>query len=430
MKNPPEITAIVTRTGLSSNPAGLLDAGVRPDETLLVGLVLDGRRIAWGKCVPRLRTPFGALERQYPGPFLAAEAEAAIQAHMAPLLVGKPLAQFRPLAAALDTLTETVAVEPDVAAVETVEEAVVYSRRGLFTGQSGRVRSQPPAETEKKDITRPVHPAIRQGVSQALLAAVAMAGDTSASAVLAAEYGEELAGAPIPIQIAIQKGQSLALYPQVGALSYAAGGEDPGSEFGDDAGKLQRFVRLLSDRVAAAMPRPPLIVLDVQGGLGRLYGNEPASMGKILGALYGLEQAAQPCPLCVQDPVLMEDPAGQVTALRKLREYIQMRRMSMQIAAGEWMHNREHLHRCLNEQAVDSIFITLPALGTLDRVMRVAQRCRDHGVKVVLGGEPVTALVPVALATNAGRVAVPPHLPAGAGITTLYEEMLRETTQF
>ena len=147
MKNPPEITAIVTRTGLSSNPAGLLDAGVRPDETLLVGLVLDGRRIAWGKCVPRLRTPFGALERQYPGPFLAAEAEAAIQAHMAPLLVGKPLAQFRPLAAALDTLTETVAVEPDVAAVETVEEAVVYSRRGLFTGQSGRVRSQPPAET-------------------------------------------------------------------------------------------------------------------------------------------------------------------------------------------------------------------------------------------------------------------------------------------
>lgn len=434
MSESPVITAIVTRPGLSTSLAGPF-AGGRPDETLLVGVVLDGGRVGWGKCVPPPRTPAGTATYLYPGPFLADIAAGIIQSRIAPLLVGKPAGRFRPLVAPLDALTETVMIEKDPAETETAaaatapaeEESVVYSRRALFTGGPGRTQPATRPEPEREQISRLLHPAIRQGVSQALLAAVALAQGTGIIPVLAQEYGLQPAGAPRPIQVTVQKGQSLALFPQVGALYYAAGATDPENEFGPDSEKLQRFTRLLSDRVAAALPEPPGLVLDVQGGLGRLYGNEPASVGKILGALYGLERAAQPCALWVQDVVLLDDPAGQIAALRTLREYVQMRGMSTVIAAGEPVRNLDHLRLLLDQQAAGGVHLHLAVLGTLDQTVRAAQLCHEHEVAFVLDGAPALFLAQLALALNAQRVAVPPHFPAGPGIATLHEEMVRHT---
>lgn len=422
MSKSPTLTAILPVPGIETT------TGARSDERLSVGVVVSGERIAWGTCLSAGPPPLADRPALWP-PFRAEAAVETLNSILAPRLLGQPLGAFRQLVAGLDEVTEAVTVPkrlPDsLKETEGPEEKEsLFSRRALITGrleQEGELK--PPVEYET--VERPIHPALRYGISQALLAAVAMERGTMMADVIAAEYDLPRPGASVPVQAVIKAGQSLQLLHRVDSLAYESGRVDPPGELGSIAEKLQRFVRQLKERivVVAAAGNLPALHLVLGGGLGRLYGN---AAGKILGALYGLQQAADPCPLYVEDPLLLDSRQAQIEAMTQLAEYVRFRQMPVRLVAGSWINTLDDVAAfAAATPPVSALRLEMPHLGTIHKTIEAALICREAGIGFLLAGAPVEVAVQVAMAIQPDWLVAPADLAGDAGIAAVRNELAR-----
>jgi len=169
-------------------------------EAVAVGLVLDSGQVAWGDCVAVSYS--GKAGRE---PVFRAEAGlAAIDRVVAPALEGRELTSLRQLAAEIDALAEPAATtQPPPPAEPPVQDP---SRRALLTWPLAAFRALAP---ERHSNTRSsisdtrselrLHTAIRYGVSQALLGAVALARGVTMAEVICQEWGLPRPDAPVSI---------------------------------------------------------------------------------------------------------------------------------------------------------------------------------------------------------------------------------------
>jgi methylaspartate ammonia-lyase len=385
--------------------------------TVSVGLVLadiptSRTKTVWGTCQPALDESLA----DYPAGFEPAAAVTTIRELIIPALLNRPLFSFRELAAEVDAIQETAAV---VKPLPTPAEGKL-SRRDLFAGRL-RGSEETPSLTHQVTIRRQLHPAIRNGTSQALLAAVAVARGQTAAEVITAEYDLPPSSGPAPIYGEIDGQETLdaALVNRLAALGTSVAGTDPPGELGPNGEKPQRFIRQLGALVAAVADDGyrPTLSLDFRGGLGQLFQN---NLGKILGALYGLESAAAPYPLRVVDPLIGDSLADQAQGLARLKEYLTLRGMTLQLAAGKWVRSAGDVVALAEANAVDAVRIDLLRLGSLHQSIEAVLAARGRGLTAILSGPPETA-VPVALAAR-------PHLVMAAGgvnLAALHDEMTR-----
>jgi methylaspartate ammonia-lyase len=135
-------------------------------EGVSVGVALDTGQTAWGDCVAVSYS--GTAGRE---PVLRTEGGlAGIWNVVAPALTGRALAGFRELAAEVDALREPVEVIRPASGIEPSHTEGV-SRRTLLTVPARMLQAARGEEiaTERVIVNRRLHPAIRYGVSQALL---------------------------------------------------------------------------------------------------------------------------------------------------------------------------------------------------------------------------------------------------------------------
>lgn len=389
-------------TGNGTTPRSGAQAA-RSHETLWVGIVWGDRQVTWGLCAA------AAVEwrPEYQGPFLAAPGSKTIETIVAPELLGQPLADFPALAEKLEGLTETVTVrrEPEPAA-EPGETTRGYSRRAIISGFLAT--DEPDARTqaaETVELSRIIHPAIRLGVSQALLAAIAQSRGLTVAEALIETYGRPPAMIQPPVQLALRRGESFQLRPELGALSLSVGEGEPALELGADAERLQRLVRQFQERLTAANPgdSQPTIHLELNGSLGRLYGN---GVGKTLGALYGLERAAAPCRLRVSDPFLLADRADQIKQLSQLQDHLRLRRMEVDLAARAYVDGPEAVTAFLTGGAGRLVHLSMASLGTIHQTVQSLRACREQGGQALLAGAPAEMLAQVALVSQPDFVIV------------------------
>jgi methylaspartate ammonia-lyase len=240
--------------------------------------------------------------------------------------------------------------------------------------------------------------------------------------VLCDEYGLPLPVSTVPFHIAIQPGQTFQLWPQLTSLGYEPTGADPESILGLNGEKLQHFVRLLRENMHGLTEenQVPAIHLALNGNLGHLYGDAP---GKILGALYGLQQVGAPHPIRVEDPIVKSKRQEQVEALKQLKQYIHLRRMSLQLVTGAWIDVPADVDAFLQAEngdpAIDMIHLQLARLGGIHDTMQAIAACRERSVAVLLEGEPAEFAVAVALAAQ------PDLLAAGQSMAAVQNEMTR-----
>ncbi len=397
------------------------DVGQEPTEALSVGLLLEDGRVAWGDCV-------GAE------PALGYdEALRAVRRVVAPALEGRELAGFRDLAAEVEALGETATIT--LARSATGEEGRApgepdsqggISRRALLTAPArlfGATAPQPPASVQEESsadqavIERPLHPALRYGLSQALLRAVGLIQGRCMAQVLAAEWGLDPPQAPVPVLARSaydrrHEAEEMIRY-RVASLPQASI-DDVAAQVGADGGHLTRYLRWLRERIVALGGEEyrPTIHLDLAGALGQIADHHP---GHMLGHLHAWRLAAEPYPLRLEDPVVLPDRQAQIEALRELRENLRLRRIDVQLVARRWISIPDDLAAFLATQPAEGrpptsrrpgtglpahmIHLQVPQFGSLHNAVDAVLACQRAGIQVLLGGS-------VAETDLAGRVAV------------------------
>lgn len=414
----PGITAILITWGLSEPRSHSNQHSDRRRESILVGVVVDGENIAWGTC-PAI--PVG-LEA-YPESFDPAGAAEAVRKEVIPALVGQSLDAFRPLAEAVEMLRETVTVTWQEIPVPHQENGI--SRRALLTGRLD-AEDEPAGRTVEETLERPLHPAVRYGLTQALLSAVALARGVTPAEIIATEYELSRPASAAPLFSSVGTGESTAVAcaHRVAGLGVAWPGDDPEEELGRNNGRLQGYLRQLTRYLstAAGDDYRPAIHLDVGGGLGALYED---NAGRLLGAFYGLDRVADPYPLIVADPVDMDSRDEQIAKMAELKKYVRLRDLAVRLAAGAWIDSPDAALAFVDAEAADLLRLDVVRLGGVQRTVEtiLAARERDVGVLLESHGDP--AVAHISLAVHPDFTSTGPRYEDGRGIAAFHNEMAR-----
>ena len=405
-------------------------------EAVSVGLVLDDDSVAWGDCVA---VAYSGKAGRDPV-FRAEEGLATIRRTVAPALQGREITTFRELAAEMDALIETVEVVRPLPQPEPVPGSEGLSRREflatparLWRTAQGGGQEKRPLPTERVTVERPLHTAVRYGVSQALLRAVALTRGLTMAEVIAEEWSLPLTDAPVPIHAQCganrRTGADKMIARRVASLPHALVDDIP-EQLGEDGAKLTQYVRWLKERIQelGGPDYRPTIHLDVHGALGQISEN---ALGRVLGHLYSLRTAAGPYPLRVESPVIMESREAQIEALKTLREYVRLRKMDVQIVADEWANMLDDIRAFVEAQAADVIQIKMPDLGSVHNSVEAVLACKAGGVGAFLGGScaetdlSAKVAVHVALGTRPDVIMARPGMGVDEGVSLVHNEMAR-----
>ena len=412
-------------------------------EVVSVGLVLDepatasgqSKRVAWGDCVA---VAYAAKSGRDPV-FRAENGLDTIQRVVAPALQGRELTSFRALSAQIDSLTERVEISSPTPPQPPADRSQGFSRRALITAPAKLLRAaqEEGAATDTVVVQRPLHAAVRYGLGQALLQAVALARGTTMAEVVSAEWELSLPDAAIPIHA--QSGSERyynaekMIARRVASLPHALVDDIPG-QLGMDGTELTRYIRWLSGRIGelGGEDYHPAIHLDVHGALAQICEH---SLGRMLGLLYAWETAAQPYQLRIESPMVLDSRAAQIETMKTLRNYVALRKMRVQLVADEWANTLEDICAFVEARAADMIQIKMPDLGGIHNVVEAVLACKRGGIGAFLGGSYIetdlSARVSahVALATRPEIIMAKPGMGVDEAISLVHNEMARTLAQ-
>jgi methylaspartate ammonia-lyase len=409
-------------------------------EAVSVGLVLDNSQVAWGDCVA---VEFSGKAGRHPV-FRAEEGLVTIQRTVASALQGREITSFRELATEVDALVESVETSRSLPPSQGNHGPGGLSRRDLLTAPVRLLHPElrrrdaeglQPAqeETERVTVERRLHTAIRYGVSQALLQAVALTRGVTMAEVIADEWDLPLPDASVPIHA--QSGGERChnadkmIVRRVASLPHALVDNIP-EQLGQDGTELTRYARWLKARIQelGGEDYRPTVHLDVHGALGQICEN---NLGRVLGQIYRLEQVVQPYSLRVECPVVMESRKAQIAAMKTLRDYVRFRKMNVQLVVDEWANTLDDIRAFVEAQAADMIQIKMPDLGSVHNSVEAVLACKAGGVGAFLGGScaetdlSARVAVHVALATRPDLIMAKPGMGVDEGIMLVQNEMAR-----
>lgn len=373
---------------------------------LTVGLQLSDGQQFWADCVA---VP-AASRLEDTAVFDPIQAANHVKNLVQPLWQDQPATAFRPLAQMLLPLkesynfTRTIAPQPQPA-------AGTVTRRGLITGFLAE-EEVPEPRLEEVTIERPLHPALQYGLTAALLRAVAAVNRESIAALVAREYEETLAETAVPLQIAldddtIQTARTI-LTTHVASLGYTTSKNNHKAMLGANGERLQRHVR----QIAAWLPTvnaafQPTIHLNLQDSFRVLFDNDE---GKVLGALVGLEQAAKPFTLHIQNPVWQDSCEAQVKSLQKLKGYLAFRRLNLKLVADAWADSLADVTEFANSEVCHMVHVELPRLGNLEVGITAVSYLKSQNQSVLLSGKDNSLTTHIALATTPTILSGSPQL--------------------
>jgi methylaspartate ammonia-lyase len=141
--------------------------------------------------------------------------------------------------------------------------------------------------------------------------------------------------------------------------------------------------------------------------------------------------AAQPYPLRVECPVMMESREAQIEATKTLREYVRLRKMQVQLVVDEWANTLEDIRAFVDAQAADVIQIKMPDLGSVHNSVEAVLTCKSGEVGAFLGGSccetdlSAKVSVHIALATRPDMMMAKPGMGVDEGVMLVQNEMSR-----
>ncbi len=355
-------------------------------EAISVMLVLEDGQIAYGDCAAVQYSGAGGRDPL----FLAADFIPVIEAHVAPVLEGKEISTFRQMAA-------------EVEAVE------VGGKR--------------------------LHTAIRYGVTQAILDAVAKSKKKMMCEVVADEYGLSPEYREIPIftqsgdnrydnaDKMIMKGANVLPHALINNVE---------TKLGKDGSILLEYVKWLRDRIQqlrASEDYAPVLHIDVYGTIGMAFGvNNYKEMADYIETLV---EAAKPFKLRIEGPMDAEEREAQMKALAGLTAEVDRRGIDVELVADEWCNTLEDIKYFADNKAGHMIQIKTPDLGGINNIAEAVLYCKEKGVGAYQGGtcnetdRSAQICVNLAMATQPDQILAKPGMGVDEGYMIVYNEMQR-----
>ena len=281
-----------------------------------------------------------------------------------------------------------------------------------------------------------LHTAIRYGVSQAILDAVAKATGRLMCEVVADEYGCAVSEAPIPIftqsgddrydnaDKMIIKGAQVLPHALINNVD---------TKLGRQGEKLLEYVKWLSERIQSKRTDSaysPVLHIDVYGTIGAAFGNNNyAAMADYLAKL---EEAAKPFHLRIEGPMDCDcDRETQMTALAGLTKELDDRGIHVELVADEWCNTLEDIKLFADNKAGNMVQIKTPDLGGINNTIEAVLYCKEKGIGAYQGGtcnetdRSAQVCVHCAMATQPDQILAKPGMGVDEGFMIVYNEMNR-----
>ena len=356
-------------------------------ESISVMLILENGQIAQGDCAAVQYSGAGGRDPL----FLAEDFIPLIEGPIKEHIVGKEADNFRKLAADM--------------------EAIVIDGKRL-------------------------HTAIRYGLSQALLDAVAKATGRLMCEVVADEYGCTVSETPIPIftqsgddrysnsDKMIIKGAQVLPHALINNVE---------EKLGRDGQKLADYIAWLRDRILNFRHDEsynPVLHIDCYGTIGQIYGNN--NYTAMADYLAKLEEIAKPFHLRIEGPMDCDcDRATQLEALAGLTAELDRRGINVELVADEWCNTLEDIKLFADHKAGHMVQIKTPDLGGINNTIEAVLYCKEKGIGAYQGGtcnetdRSCHVCVHAAMATQPDQILAKPGMGVDEGFMLTYNEMQR-----
>ena len=304
-------------------------------------LVLEDGQVAWGDCAAVQYSGAGGRDPL----FLAKDFIPVIDQYIKPALVGKEADSFRDLTKMMEAI-----------------------------------------EVEGKKL----HTAIRYGVSQAILDAVAKSKHKMMAEVVAEEYGCTVSDEPIPVftqsgddrynnaDKMILKGAPILPHALINNVD---------TKLGRDGSILKEYVCWLRDRILKLRTSEdymPIFHIDVYGTIGQAFGDD--NFVAQADYLAELEEAAKPFHLRIEGPMDAGDREKQMLCLKGLREEVDKRGINVELVADEWCNTLEDVIYFCDNKAGHMAQIKTPDLGGVNNTIEAVLYCKERGFGAYQGG--------------------------------------------
>ena len=234
---------------------------------------------------------------------------------------------------------------------------------------------------------RPMHMALRYGITQALLHATALARHETMAEVIAHEYGSTISETPIGILASghrddpLQLDRTILKRPEL--LPHAS--FTTVEHIGPSGEKLRAFAETVATRLRqiGGDDYRPQIHLDVYGTLGELFANDT---DRIAAYLATLVETTKPYGFIIESPIIAKTQVEQIELFRKLRDTLRHQGTPIGVIADEWCNTLEDVKLFTDEKAADYLQIKTPDLGGINNSIEAVLYCKRHGMGAALGG--------------------------------------------
>ncbi len=352
-------------------------------ECVSVILVLENGQIAQGDCAAVQYSGAGGRDPL----FLADHYIPFLEKHIKPLLEGKELGSWREMAERFDAL-----------------------------------------QVDGK----PLHTAIRYGLSQVFLDAVAKAKGKLMAEVVAEEYKLPIVAERIPVFC--QSGDDR--YNNVDKMILKRTDVLPHALFNNVETKLGKNGELLRDYVGWLAQRikalggdyKPVLHIDVYGTIGQAFNNDFA---KVAAYIKTLEAPSQGLELYIEGPVDVGNREDQIKALKAICDELKRIGSRVKIVADEWCNTKEDVILFTDAKCCHMVQIKTPDLGSIHNIVDSVLYCKQHGMEAYQGGTcnetdlSARACVHVAIACGAERMLAKPGMGVDEGYMIVNNEMER-----
>jgi methylaspartate ammonia-lyase len=357
----------------------------QPGEGVSVLLLLDDGQIAHGDCAAVQYSGVGGRDTV----FDAARAVVLIERHVAPLLRGRAVTSFREAASTIDSL--------------------------MVDGTL-------------------MHAAIRYGVTQALLDAVARSRGVTMAEVVRDEYetGIAIRAVPMFVQSGDDRHNNVdkMVLKEAGVLPHGLINEVD-TKLGRDGELLLAYVAWVRDRIVALRSRSdyePRLHFDVYGTIGAAFDGD---VERVAGYLARVGDAARPFRVCVEHVIDAGSRSEQIRVSAALRAALRARNSQVQIAVDEWCNTLEDIELFVQAGAADVIHVKMPDLGGVNNTIEALLLVSRNGLAAYCGGScnetdrSAQVSAHIAMACGAVQVLAKPGMGVDEGMMIVGNEMAR-----